>query len=121
MRSCRTYTSWLLALGIPCSRRNLSMSFPTPMPLRQAILRRWHKGQPVSTISEALDVVPRTVRHLVRRFRKEGDAAVAPSYHRADISAPNGSHKLFQVAVQLRKQHPTWGAGLIRVILRRDG
>lgn len=97
------------------------MSCPTPMPLRHAILRRWHKGQSVSTIAQALGVVPRTVRHLVRRFRQEGDAAVAPSYRRAETQEPKGSQGLFQIAVQLRQQHPTWGAGLIRVMLRRDG
>ena len=97
------------------------MSCPTPMPLRHAILRRSQKGQSVSTIAEALGVVPRTVRHLVRRFRQDGDAAVAPSYHRAETSEPKGSRELFQSAVQLRQQHPTWGAGLIRVFLRRDG
>jgi transposase len=97
------------------------MSCPTPIPLRHAILRRWHKGQSVATIAQALGVVPRTVRHLVRRFRHEGDAAVAPSYHRAETPEPRGSRELFQTAVKLRQQHPTWGAGLIRVILRRDG
>jgi hypothetical protein len=97
------------------------MSCPTPMPLRHAILRRWHKRQSVATIAESLGVVPRTVRHLVRRFRHAGDAAVAPSYHRAETPEPKGSRELFQIAVTLRRQHPTWGAGLIRVILRRDG
>lgn len=97
------------------------MSCPTPMPLRHAILRRWNKGQSVATIAESLRVVPRTVRHLVRRFRHAGDAAVAPSYHRAETPEPKGSRELFQIAVTMRRQHPTWGAGLIRVILRRDG
>lgn len=97
------------------------MPRPTPMPLRQAILRRWHKGQSVSTIAHTIGVVPRTVRHLVRRFRHQGDAAVAASYHHAETPEPKGSGDLFQIAMQLRQQHPTWGAGLIRVILRRDG
>lgn len=97
------------------------MPRPTPMPLRQAILRRWHKGQAVSAIADAVGVVPRTVRHLVRRFRHDGDAAVAASYHYGGTPEPKGSRGLFPTAIQLRQQHPTWGAGLIRVILRRDG
>jgi hypothetical protein len=97
------------------------MPRPTPMPLRQAILYRWHKGQSVSKIAEAIHVVPRTVRHLVRRIRHQGDSAVNASYHRAKTLEPKGSADLFQSAVRLRQQHPTWGAGLIRVILRRDG
>lgn len=96
------------------------MSRPTPMPLRHAILRRWHKGQSVSAIAEVLGVASRTVRHLVRRFRQQGDAAVAPSYHRLEIQPSKGLPKAIQIAVQLRREHPTWGAGLIRVMLRRD-
>lgn len=97
------------------------MPRPTPMPLRRAILYRWHKGQPVSKIAEAIHVAPRTVRHLVRRIRDQGDSAVSASYHRATTPEPKGFADLFQSAVRLRQEHPTWGAGLIRVILRRDG
>jgi Homeodomain-like domain len=96
------------------------MPRPIPMPLRHAILRRWHKGQSVSTIADAIGLVPRTVRHLVRRFQLQGDSAVAASYHHAETPEPRGSTALFQIAMQLRQEHPTWGAGLIRVILRLD-
>ena len=92
---------------------------PLPTPLRQAIWRRFQAGQDVATITEALGLEPRTVRRLVGRFRQAGPAAVAPSYDRCGSLTPKPAESLVRAAVGLRQEHPTWGAGLIRVMLHR--
>jgi Homeodomain-like domain len=92
---------------------------PIPVPVRQAIWRRSQDGQDGPAIAKALGLAPRTDRRLVRRFRQEGQAALIPSYDRCGAATPKPSVPIMQSAVGLRREHPTWGAGLIRVILRR--
>ena len=95
------------------------MPRPLPVPVRQAIWRRLQAGQDVPTITAALDLQPRTVRRRARRFRRAGPAAVVPSYEACGASTPKPAEALVRAAVDLRRDHPTWGAGLIRVVLHR--
>ena len=43
-----------------------------PVPVRQSILTRSQKGQPVSIIAQAPGLCPRTVRHLLQRLAFPG-------------------------------------------------
>jgi hypothetical protein len=94
------------------------MPRPLPTPLRQAIWRRYQAGQDGPAIARALDLAPRTVRHLLDRFRRGDPALLSPSYDRCGAATPKPADGLVQAALDLRRQHPTWGAGLIRVRLR---
>jgi transposase InsO family protein len=96
------------------------MPRPLPVPVRQAIWRRYQDGQDVPTIVHALGLASRTVRRLVRRFRQGGQAALIPSYDRCGAATPRPPESIVQAAVGLCREHPTWGAGLIRVMLRRQ-
>jgi hypothetical protein len=96
------------------------MPRPTPLPLRRVVLQRAQQGQSAALIARALGLVARTVRHLLQRLRAGGEAALAPSYHGPAAPAAPGGPDLSAAALGLRRQHPTWGAGLIRVFLRRD-
>src|SRR5258705_11109615 len=92
-----------------------------PLPVRQAIWNRFRDGQDVRTIAEGLHLAPRTVRRLLQRFRSEGPDPLATSYDRCGTATPKPAATLVQAVLDLRREHPTWGAGLIRVILRRLG
>src|SRR6516225_3049849 len=90
------------------------MPAPLPLPVRRQI----HHLATVSqlaprTISQRLAVPLRTVQALLRRCRLRGEAALSPDY------APHGAAPSPRVAeaLQLRLDHPTWGAGRIRVEL----
>src|SRR4051794_7969352 len=96
------------------------MPRPLPVPVRQAIWRRYQDGQDGPTIATALGLAPRTVRRLVHRFRQGGQAALIPSYDRCGAVTTKPPESVVQAAVNLRREHPTWGAGLIRVMLRRQ-
>lgn len=96
------------------------MPRPLPLPLRQAIWQRFQAGQDSPTIAAALDLEPRTVRRLVGRFRQTGTSAMGPSYDRCGAATPKPAESLLQAALGLRRQHPTWGAGLIHVMLRHQ-
>jgi hypothetical protein len=70
-------------------------------------------------MAHALGLAPRTVRQLIHRFRQQGHAAVAPRYDRCGAGTPTYPDAVAQAALALRREHPRWGAGLIRVMLRR--
>ena len=94
-----------------------AMPRPVPVPVRRVICRRIEQGDDVSTIAEELHLSTRTVRHLVHRFLA-GEVNQEPDYSRCGRRSSTGEPPLLCEAVALREQHPRWGAGLIRVILK---
>lgn len=97
------------------------MPAPIPLPVRQLIFKRWRKGESVAILAEELKLSVRTVQHLLRRFAERGQDALEPDYaHCATNKLPTGSD-CFRKAMQMRKQHPGWGSGLIRVLLQEQG
>ncbi len=89
-----------------------------PVPVRQAIWRRWQRPQSAATIAADLCLPLRTVYQLLQRFRQGGAAAVAPSY---PSPPPSPANPVQEAALRLRQQHPSWGAGFIRVNLDLQG
>jgi transposase len=94
------------------------MPSPIPIPVRQVILARWKKGESVACLAEELQLSARTVRHLVRRFAQRGPEGVTPDYSGCATSKMPTDSAPFQKALEMRKQHPSWGGGLIRVLLQ---
>ena len=96
------------------------MSHPTPVPVRQLIVQRAAQGQSAGLIARCLGLVPRTVRRLVQRLRRQGPKALATSCPSRPYQHPPQFRAFVEEALQLRREHPTWGAGLVCVMLRRD-
>jgi hypothetical protein len=88
------------------------------VPVRQVVRRRWRAGQTAAEIAAALALAVRTVRRLIERLQRLGDAAVFPDYARCGRPVSPTRSQLLEAAVHLRRQHPGWGAGLIRVVLQ---
>ena len=90
------------------------------VPVRQVLLRRWQRGQTASEIAAALALAPRTVRHLTRLFRQGalGPTALGPSYAPCGGTREWPEPRVYAEALELRRQHLGWGAGLIRVLLK---
>ena len=95
------------------------MPQPIPQPIRQLIGQRAEQGQSASFIARCLGLVPRTVRQLVQRLRRHGPNALAASYPSQAYPHSIQFRMLVEEALQLRRAHPTWGAGLVRVLLHR--
>jgi transposase len=91
-----------------------------PVPVRQTLFQRWQKGESVTSLAEELRLSPRTVRHLVQRFAARGASGLTPDYARCASNAAATADAARDKAVHLRQQHPTWGAGLIRVFLLEE-
>lgn len=95
------------------------MARAVSVPVRQVLLRRWRRGQSVAEIAEALALPRRTVRRLIRRWRDARPTdTLAPAYARCGRHRPWPNPAVFHAALDLRRQHPPWGAQLIRVVLQ---
>jgi hypothetical protein len=94
------------------------MPAPLPPTLRRLILLRSRRGQTAAAIAHALQLCPRTVRHLLQRARDPA-SPLGPAY-RPGPGRPVEDHPLRARALALWQQHPTWGAGYIRVRLATE-
>jgi hypothetical protein len=94
------------------------MGRPIPVPQRQVIFQRSALGHRAADIADDLGLNPETVRKLISRFRKAGEAGIAPDYSRCGTNQPNrGDAGMIGAATAMRREHPAWGAGIIRVQL----
>jgi transposase len=95
------------------------MPHPIPVPVRQVMFRLWQQGQAALQIATSLELPLSTVRRLLQRFRRRGIDGIPADYHHPAVSKTVPS-EMMQTAVRLRQEHPTWGAGLIRVQLLQE-
>jgi Homeodomain-like domain len=88
-----------------------------PVPVRQKLWERASRGESVNALADAFGLSPRTIRHLLKRCRDRGEIGLIPA-DRAPKS-PDHAHPeaIRQAVLALRRDHPTWGAQLIRVML----
>jgi transposase len=93
------------------------MPAPVPVPIRQAIWALHQQGASAGELAGRFGLAARTVRGLIQRGRERGAEGLAP-----DPTHPNPPpHPAREAALRLRREHPTWGAGMIRVWLGRSG
>jgi len=92
------------------------MPRPIPVPIRQAVFQLWQQGRETHQIAASLGLARSTVRRLLGRFRRSGAEGLMPSYHRP-TNAPAEPSDAVQAALRMRREHPTWGGGMIRLQL----
>jgi hypothetical protein len=88
-----------------------------PLATRQEIVRRHLDGQTLAQVAIDLHLSGVTVRALWRAFRHRGEEGLAIGYGECGRSTPRHGEAVVRRACQLRRRHPTWGAGRIRVEL----
>jgi transposase len=96
------------------------MPQPLPFPLRQELVRRHEQGETLLAIAQSLNAPYPTVRNWWRRYRQTGDAGLQTHYERCGPQAPKAGARIQQAALALKRAHPRWGAGLIRLELQRQ-
>ncbi len=87
-----------------------------PLATREVVVARHQAGESLPQLAAALGVLWATVRRVWRRYRTRREAGLVPG------DAACGRHGARYTAAQaqalsLRREHPGWGAGLIRVLL----
>src|SRR3984957_16517813 len=93
----------------------IPMPRPLPVPLRQEIVRRHQQGIPLTQIAAELAIPYGTVRNIWRLFRQHPGEDLAPDYRSCGRPVPPRIQELLQIACDLKRDHPAWGAGLIRL------
>jgi hypothetical protein len=89
-----------------------------PVPVRQAILRRQQQGQEPRSIAAELHLPLSTVRHLLHRLPAGATPEqLQPAWHRCGRRRADSQQPLVDLAIHLRREHPRWGAGRIRIAL----
>lgn len=88
-----------------------------PYPLREQIVQRRQQGESYPTIAAALAIKERTVRAVWQRYRAQGPAGLEIGYGRCGRRGPRFEGALVEAALAWKREHPRWGAGLIRVQL----
>jgi Helix-turn-helix domain len=94
------------------------MPKPIPIPVRRQLLQRAQRGEAPATLAAKFGLPARTVRHLLQRFRERGETAVNPDYRAPGPWPQAYSAEVREAALAQRREHPSWGAELIRVALR---
>lgn len=90
-----------------------------PVPLREQMVRLHEQGHLLVDIAQQLNVRYATLGCWWRRYKKEGTAGLKPRYDRCGRRGPRDP-AVQQAALALRREHPTWGAGRLRVELRQQ-
>ncbi len=88
-----------------------------PVPVRQNLWERASRGESVASLADAFGLPPRTVRHLLKRRRDQGRPGLIPSYGPPKLPAHAHPEATRRTVLDLRRDHPTWEAELIRVML----
>lgn len=89
------------------------------VPLREQMVQLHEQGHRLVEIAQQLNVRYSTLCRWWQRYGKEGAAGLTPRYDRCGPQGPRDP-PVQQAALALRRAHPTWGAGRIRVELVRQ-
>lgn len=79
--------------------------------VRRAIVNRARHQQSPGKIAQELGVEERSVRRIVTGFQERGESALQASYAACGISRTAEFAQLREEVLELRQQHPLWGAG----------
>jgi transposase len=88
-----------------------------PVAVRQAIVERHQAGVSLPAIAQEQGLSPWTVRTIWRRYRDGGAAGLVPDYAACGRPGPRHARPIYEAALALRREHPGWGSGLIRLEL----
>src|SRR4051812_15025836 len=88
-----------------------------PLETRLEIVQRHLDGQSLPQIALELRLSHDTVRALWRAYRDRGEGALAVRYRGCGRSTPAAPAEVCDAACRLKHDHPTWGAGRVRLEL----
>jgi transposase len=94
------------------------MGQATSLVLREQIYALQRQGNGPKAISEQLSIPYGTVKHLCRKFKSFDKECLAPKYANCGRKPFSDLEASKKRALELRQQHPKWGAPRIRVELQ---
>jgi transposase len=94
------------------------MPAPLRVESRRQIVERHQQGETLKSISAELKLPYVSVKAIWRHWRKHGK--LTPNYEKAQQRGTRRYGPLYAEGVEMKRQHPRWGAGLIRVELQKQ-
>jgi hypothetical protein len=88
------------------------------VPIRKEIVERRHRGESFRQIARDMGMSYASVRAIWRHWQTHGK--LAPNYDACRAKGPRKPAGVVAQAIALKRDHPRWGAGLIRVLLSED-
>lgn len=88
--------------------------------IRSLIIEHHQSGLSNPKISSKVGVCLETVRTIVNRFKKEGVSGLKPRYDNCGQSYRSESNVVYDRAMDLRREHPSWGSPYIRSLLLKE-
>ena len=83
--------------------------------IRREIVERREKGESMASIARELSMPYVTVRGIYQHYQDNGK--LEPNYERCGQPGIRKDQAVYEAAVEMKRQHPRWGAGLIWVEL----
>jgi hypothetical protein len=88
------------------------------MRLREEIVSRRQAGASYAALSRDLSLPYVTVRQVYQHYEKSGQ--LMPHYDRCSHTGLRSNEAIYERAIQMKREHPSWGAGLIWVELAEE-
>ncbi len=89
------------------------------VPIRQQMVELREQGKSYREIAQQLGQSPHSIRQICRRWRTGGRDALAPNYEQCGHHGVKFERLVWRSAIYLKRRHPDWGGGFIRVKLQQ--
>ena len=86
-----------------------------PIPIRKEIVERRSRGENFRQIAREMELSYDSVRAIWRHWEKHGK--LEPNYEACRKTGPRKPQAVVERAIEMKREHPRWGAGLIRLFL----
>ena len=94
------------------------MGQATPLAIRKEIISLRQSGHKHAEISQALNVSFATVKYIWGNYKKEGEKGLLTKYANCGVKTIRSEVRMYRVTMWLKRLHPWWGAGRIRIGLQ---
>ena len=94
------------------------MPAPIPIEIRRQIVDQYQAGLSLKEISDKLNLSYSTVRKIWSHWRKHNK--LTPNYEQAKQTGTHRYKEVYANAIDMKRQHPRWGAQLIRLELEKQ-
>lgn len=93
------------------------MGQATSLAHRKSIIELRKSGKRHIEISHTLSIPLSTVKLMWLRYKKDGEQGLATKYHNSGIKIKRSTQLMYRATLWLRRLHPAWGCGRIRIAL----
>lgn len=89
------------------------------VPIRQQIVELRAQGKSYLEIAAELRQSRSSVRRICRRYQGDDPQSLQPDYERCGHQGIEFERLVYRGAIYLKRRHPSWGGGIIRVKLQQ--